>query len=155
LHRAIHAVGDEIAGRDAVFVTAPDYFAVKLIQLSRRVDGAPLPRRWRALSFGPQTVTGQRTDEQTLKLAYDGGILADPLMELYRDRRLPTPPGYRVALEGLRIEVTETTDDGRARGVAFRFDVPLENDRFRFYAWSDEGRYVPFALPAIGASSEL
>ncbi|HEX3597622.1 MAG TPA: hypothetical protein VHU80_21085, partial [Polyangiaceae bacterium] len=41
LHHAITTVGDEIGGRDAVFVTAPDYFAVKLVQLSRRVEEQP------------------------------------------------------------------------------------------------------------------
>jgi hypothetical protein len=52
LHGAIDDVGDDVGGRDAVFVTAPEYFAVRLVQLSRRVERQPLPRRWRALSFG-------------------------------------------------------------------------------------------------------
>jgi hypothetical protein len=155
LHRGIEAVGDEIAGRDVVFLNAPDYFAVKLVQLSRRVERAPLPRRWRALAFGPEPIVVERTDARTLTLEVEGGILSDPLLELYRDRRSPTPPGYRVALEGLEIEVLEATADGRARRIAFVFDTPLDEDRFRFYAWQESLGFVPLVPPRVGAAHTL
>ncbi|HEX7480121.1 MAG TPA: hypothetical protein VF331_20145 [Polyangiales bacterium] len=149
LSRAPDTIGDEIAGSDAIFMTAPDYFAVKLVQLSRRVQKQSLPRHWRALSFGEQAVTVRRTDERTLELDYDGGILQTPFTELYRDRRLPMRVGERIELEGLSIEVLQLTSDGRPSSARFRFTQPLDAPSFRFYAWID-GRFVPFTPPPVG-----
>jgi hypothetical protein len=154
LQRAPSSVGDDIAGRDAVFVTAPEYFAVKLVQLERRVEGQPLPRRWRALSFGAQPVTVRRTGDTTLELTYHGGILNDTFMELYRDRRIPMAVGDRVILKGLTIEVTAITSDKRAERARFTFDTALEAPSFRFYFWRD-GRFYPFIPPALGQSVTL
>ena len=95
-----------------------DYFAVKLVQLTRRLDQRPLPRRFRALSFGPEHVTVQRTAANTLELEYAEGILSSPFMELYRDRRIAMTVGQRIELEGMTIEVRELTSDGRARKVS-------------------------------------
>ncbi|MFI5307000.1 MAG: hypothetical protein ACHQ53_06600 [Polyangiales bacterium] len=147
-------VGDEVAGRDVVFVTAPDYLAVKVVQIVKRVEHKPLPRRWRALSFGPQRVGVMRTDDRTLELDYEGGILGSPFMELYRDRRLPMQVGERVELVGLSIEVLALTPDGRAQRARFRFDRPLEADSFRHYYY-DGSRFVPWTPPAIGAHALL
>jgi hypothetical protein len=154
LQQAPKSVGDEIDGRDAVFVTAPDYLAVKLIQLQRRVDRQPLPRRWRALSFGAQPVTVTRKDDRTLDLRYHGGILQDPFMELYRDRRIPMAVGDRVVLKGVVIEVIAVTKDSRAEQARFSFDTPLEAPSFRFYAWLG-GRFQLFTPPSIGRSVTL
>lgn len=154
LMRAAEAVGDDIVGHDAVFMTAPDYFAVKLVQLGRRIDRKPLPRRWRALSFGPQPVRVSRIDERTLSLDYEGGILSTPFMELYRDRRIRMTPGERVSLEGLEIEVTGVTADGRANRAEFKFDTPLEDPMFVFYYWAD-GEFRHFKPPPIGGVTYL
>jgi hypothetical protein len=151
LQQAPNSVGDEIGGRDAVFVTAPEYFAVTLVQLQRRVDRRPLPRRWRALSFGAQPVTVSRKDDRTLDLTYHGGILQSILLELYRDRRIPMAVGDRVVLKGLIIEVVAVTKDRRAERARFSFDTPLDAPSFRFYAWLG-GRFQPFTPPAIGRS---
>jgi hypothetical protein len=149
LVRAAAAVGDDLAGRDAVFVTAPDYFAVQLVQLMRRIEGRPLARRWRALAFGADGVVVARTDERTLTLDYPAGILGSPLLELYRDRRLPMERGERVQLEGMEVEVLDISTDGRATRASFRFDAPLDAPSFRFYYWVDGG-FVPFTPPALG-----
>jgi len=154
LQNGITAVGDEIAGRQAVFITAPDYFSVKLIQLARRVEKRPLPKHWRVLSFGPQTVVVRRRDERTLILDYQGGILGTPFLELYRDRRLAMAVGDRVELEGVVIEVLAVTTDRRVSQAKFSFDEPLDSDAFRFYYWTDE-TFKPFIVPAIGASQEV
>jgi hypothetical protein len=154
LHRAIDDVKDDVGGRDAVFVTAPEYFAVRLVQLSRRVEGQPLPRRWRALSFGPETVVVHRLDETTLRLDYEGGILTDPLLGLYRDGRLPMAPGERVVLDGLTVEVRSVTTDGRVDRADFRFDQNVDGDGFRFFYWKDGG-FAPFEPPPVGGSSTL
>jgi len=154
LLRAVPSVGDDVAGRDAVFVTAPDYFAVKLVQLVRRLEHQPLPRRFRALSFGPEHVTVTRTAADTLELEYAEGILSSPFMELYRDRRIPMQVGERIELLGLRIEVLALTPDGRAQRVRFRFDAPLEAEQFKFYYWAN-GHFEPFVLPGVGEQRAL
>lgn len=154
LQRGLADGGADIAGRDVVFMTAPDYLAVRIVQLARRVEREPLPRRWRALSFGPQRVTVARSDARTLELDYEGGILSTPFLELYRDRRLAMTPGERVELTGLQIEVLEVTADGRVRRARFRFDSPLDAPSFRFYAWQN-GRFERYAPPAVGAQHVL
>jgi hypothetical protein len=154
LQSAPDKVGDDIAGRDVVFVTAPEYFAVRLVQLERRVEGQPLARRWRALSFGPQDVIVERTDERTLELTYVGGILQDQGLELYRSRRVPMSPGDRVDLEGLSIVVLDVTNDGRASRARFTFDAPLDAPSFVYYAWGKQG-FEHFAVPAIGEKRRL
>jgi hypothetical protein len=154
LARAPESVGDEIAGRDAVFLTAPDYFAVKLVQLQRRIDHKPLARRWRALGFGPEHIHATRVDARTLEFVYREGILSSPFMELYRDRRMPMQRGERIELEGLSIEVLDLTRDGRAQRVRFRFDNELAAPTFRFFYWV-QGRFERFVLPEIGGSREL
>lgn len=154
LLQAPASVGDDVAGKDAVFVTAPDYFAVKLVQLFRRLEQKPLPRHFRALSFGPEHVTVTRTSERTLELQYAEGILSTAFMELYRDRHIPMRQGERVVLEGLTIEVLALTDDLRARQVRFTFDAGLEQARYRFYYWN-EGRFERYTPPALGSSHHL
>jgi hypothetical protein len=151
LHRALDGLGDEIAGRDLIFVNVPDYFVTRLGQLRRRIEQRPLPRRWRALAFGPRRVVVKRLNERTMRLDYEGGILGLPILELYRDPRLRMAPGDRIELEGLSIVVREVTRDGRARGVDFTFDTPLEAPQFLFYAWQN-GAITGFVPPAIGES---
>ena len=150
-HRQVDKVEDDISGRVAVFVTSPDYLAVRLVQLIRRVEGRPLARKWRGLSFGPQAVVVRRPDERTLVLDYEGGILTTSLSELYRDRRLRMAPGQRVELEGLSVTVRGVTDDGRAKSAEFSFDRALDDPEYRFYYWGREG-FARFTLPPVGGS---
>lgn len=145
---------EDVAGRDLVFVTAPDYFAVKLVQLDLRIREQPLPRRWRALAFGYETVTVHRTDPQTLELDYAGGILSHPLLELYRDRHIPMHVGEKIELEGMTVEVLGTEPDGRCNKARFHFDTPLDAASFKFMNWSDEG-WVAWSPPAIGAEEVI
>jgi hypothetical protein len=154
LHRGALHVGDELAGKTAVFMTAPDYFAVKIVQLTRRADGAPLPTRWRTLSFGPQAVQVLRESERSLVLDYDGGILATPFMELYRDRRLTMKRGERIELRGMSVEVLDLTPDGRASRARFTFDASLDAPSFQLYQWR-EGRFLPYRAPRVGERETL
>jgi hypothetical protein len=154
LHRAITSVGPEIAGRDAVFVTAPDYFAVKLVQLARRIEERPVAKHFRALSFGPEPVVVERSTDRSLRLRIEGGILSTPFMELYRDRRLRMSPGDAVELSGLSIRVAHTTDDGRPDVADFTFDRALDDPSFRFYYWTDEG-FAKLTLPPVGGKKAL
>ncbi len=154
MHRALDGVLGDVRDRDVVFVTAPDYWLPRLVQLKLRLAEAPLPRRWRALSFGAQPVTVHRTAPGTLVVDYSGGILQSPLLELYRDRRLRMRPGERVQLAGLAIEVLEVSADGRVTRAQFAFDEALDAPRFRFYAWERQ-RFVPFRVPPVGEKRTL
>ena len=154
VHRGIVGGGDDIRGRDVVFVTAPDIFTAKFVQLERRLERRPLARRWRALSFGPQPVVVLREDADTLVLDYPQGVADTPFAEMFRDSRVRMQPGERVELQGLSIEVLATTPDGRMQRVRFRFSDPLDAPNFRFYAWEERG-FVPFELPPVGGSTPL
>jgi hypothetical protein len=154
LQAARAALDADSAGRDVVFVNAPDYFAVKLVQLSLRIAEQPLPRRLRALSFGPEHITVQRTAANVLELEYAEGILSTPFMELYRDRRIPMREHEQIELEGLRIEVLSVTADQRAQKARFSFEGPLEAERLRFYVWK-AGRFQRYTPPAVGQSDRL
>jgi len=153
LSRAAADVRD-LAGQDVIFVTSPDYFAVKLVQLFQRLDHAPLPRRIRALSFGPEHVSVQRTTSDTLELDYAEGILNTAFSELYRDRRIPMQRGEHIDLQGLAIEVLDITEDARARRVRFHFDTPLEAAHLRFLIWR-RGHFEPWSPPALGQRADL
>lgn len=153
-HEAVNKVQDDIAGRDVIFVNAPDCLAMRLVQLIRRVEHRPLARRWRGLSLGPQRVAVQRPDDHTLVVDYEGGILSTPLSELYRDRRLRMAPGDTVSLTGVSIRVRSVTDDGRVNSAEFAFDRPLDDPGFVFYFWGESG-FEHFKLPAIGQSTKL
>jgi hypothetical protein len=111
MHLAADALGTDIKGRDVVFVTAADFFAVRLAQLRKRIEGQPLPRRWRTLSAGPEQVTVHRTDPRTLVLDYREGMLKGPLTTLFRDNRTRMAIGERISLQGLDITVRAITDD--------------------------------------------
>jgi hypothetical protein len=141
-------------GRDLVIVSSPDYFYVKLLPVLAALQGRKPPHRLRALSFGAVPLRITRPDAQTLKLQYQGGLLAAPLLELYRSRELPMPKGTRVRLQGLEIEVTAVTADVRAAEARFRFDAPLEDAHFAFVYWAGSG-YRHFSPPAVGQSVEL
>jgi hypothetical protein len=154
LQAARTALDADSAGRDVVFVNAPDYFAVKLVQLSLRIAEKPLPRSFRALSFGPEHITVQRTAANALELEYAEGILSTPFMELYRDRRIAMREHERIELNGMRIEVLALTSDRRAQKARFSFDLPLESEQLRFYVWK-AGRFERYSPPAMGRSHTL
>jgi hypothetical protein len=151
MHRAADDIGSEIAGKDVVFVSAPEYFAVRLVQIRKRIDRQPLARRWRALAFGPRGFSIERSDARTLLIDYPGGILQDQMLELFRDRRLRMQRGERIELEGLTIEVLRLTADGRAAQVRFAFSDSLDSTQFIFYRWKDgENGFQRFVLPEPG-----
>jgi hypothetical protein len=141
-------------GRELVVLSAPEFFYVKLVPVFAAIDGRPLPEHLRALSFGAIPLQVTRRDARTLELRYHGGILASPLLELYRARSLPLPIGTRIELDGLRIEVTQLTADGRVSAARFVFAHPLEDPRYRWIRWQED-RYVPFAPPPQGATVAL
>jgi hypothetical protein len=142
------------AGRDVVVVSSPDYFHTKLAPVLAALSGREPPRRLRVLSFGAVPLKLTRGDERTLDVAFEGGLLDSPLLELYRARDAVMPKGTRVQLHGLDIEVTELTADGRIAAARFRFDAALEDRRFAVLNW-DGAAFSPFALPHVGQQVDV
>lgn len=159
LKNSFDDVGAEAAGKTAVFVTLPDYFAMRLMRMTKSVAHAPMPETWRGLYYGPEPVTIARTGERTLVMDIEGGAMRLPAptkqaLDLYRSRATPMSAGDRVSLDGLDIEVLSVTDDGRPLRVRFDFAHPLEDPRYRYYHWVDN-HFRPLQLPAIGESRTL
>jgi len=152
--RAADSLGSDISGKTLVILSATDFFAPRLAEMRKRTEGGALPRRWRSISGGPERVTLTREGRNTLVARFERGLFSLEYTELYRDRRAPMQPGYRVALDGLVITVRECTNDGRPTVAEFVFDASLDSADFVFYAW-DHGTFVPFPIPKPNASVVL
>ena len=130
-------------------MSSPDYFYVKLLPVLAALEQREPPRRLRALSFGAVPLTIDRSDERTLDVEFGGGLLASPLLELYRARELVMPRGARVELSGMQVEVRALTRDRRVAAARFRFAASLDDPRYAFLYWDGE-RYRPFEIPLLG-----
>ena len=76
------------------------------------------------------------------------------LDRLVRNERHPMTIGETVELTGMRVEVLDTTADGRPAAARFVFDVPLEDPSLRWLSWR-EGQFEPFTLPPVGGQTTL
>jgi hypothetical protein len=159
LYRAFDDVGPDAAGSDTVFLSSPDYFAVRLMKMIKAVEHKPGPGRYRALAYGPEQVTVERTGANTLVLSYQGGAMHEPAVtkqaiDLYRSSGKPMVQGQQVQLEGLQIEVLELTEDQRPLRVRFDFEESLDAPRYRFYHWANN-HFLATQAPAVGETKVL
>jgi hypothetical protein len=154
LSRAADALGPEIEGRDVLLLSAPDFFGPRVAVLRKTLERGPLPRRWRALSSGPERVTIERSAPAALVLGWEDGLLSEEYTRLFRSLRAPMREGDRVELEGLVVTILDVTPDGRPRRAEFRFDEQLDSGRFIAYAWRD-GTFARLLLPEVGGRVEL
>ncbi len=138
-----------LADDDVVVVSAPDFFFVGPLPFVRAHEGGPRPRRLRPLSLGPVPIRATRRDDHALELVFEGGLLVDPLSQLFRGPGHPMRVGERVALDGLAVEVTATTDDGRPSAARFVFERRLDDPHVRWLAW-ERDCLKPWRPPAAG-----
>jgi hypothetical protein len=154
LDRADHTVpADEaVMHRIAIYVNpAADPFA-SYIPVTRAALGIPRPLTQRWLSTATTPVHLTRVDERTLRVVPEGGFLILPSERLFRNARTnPFEVGERIETDGLRITITEITEDGRPAEVLARFDRVLEDPSYLWLAWKGGG-YAPIVPPALGAS---
>ncbi|HEX6239368.1 MAG TPA: hypothetical protein VFZ61_00690 [Polyangiales bacterium] len=146
--------GPEIQ-RDTLIMVNPPLSALALyFPIYRAAAGTPLPGHFRALATSETDLTIERVDDRSLKLRPEGGFLANLAQRVFRsaDRKLPL--GSRVRLSDMEFEVTQLTVDERPAEVLVRFDRSLEDPSLRWVRWG-EYDYVPFTLPAPGASVRL
>jgi hypothetical protein len=142
------------ADRELVFLSSPDYFYVKLLPVIAALERRTPPRRIRALSFGAVPLHITRPDPRTLDVAFEGGLLGSPLLELYRARDIPMPIDTRVELAGMTVTVTALTPDQRIAAAQFRFTEALEDARFAFLCFHDHS-YRLCQPPPVGGRLDL
>ena len=133
--------------QELVLVTAPEYYSGTFPRLMARLDHRPEMQRQRLLSIGPVAIDARRLDAHRLELTYEGGLLAPILTRLYRGRNDPFSPGDRVELDGLDIEVTRVTDDGRPLVAVFTFEKPLDSPGLCWVVWQKD-HFARFAPPS-------
>jgi len=144
-----------LAGQDLILVNTPDYLLyVTQIPTVKRLRGAPVPRRVRALTAGAVATELHRLDERTLRVRAEGGLFSGTLGRLFRGPGHPLAPGDRVSLPDVEIEIEAATADGRPTEILFRFTLPLEDPSLRWMQWTDD-RYLPFDPPPIGQRLSL
>ena len=142
------------AGRDVILVTAPYSYVVRMVQIFMRMADAPLPAHIRNLTVGARPTNVTRTGPQTLELTFPDGLFTNPELRPDRSRRVRMPPGTRVELEGLRVEILDELPDGGPTRARFTFDKPLEDPSLAFYRWAERG-FVPFTPPKVGDQTTL
>jgi hypothetical protein len=132
--------------QELVVVTAPEYYSGTFPRLLARLEHRPDMQRQRLLSVGPVALDVRRLDAHRLEITFEGGLLGPMLTRLYRGRNDPFAPGDRVTLEGLTIEVTRVTEDGRPLVAVFTFEKPLDSPDLRWVVWQDD-HFVRFTPP--------
>jgi hypothetical protein len=141
--------------QELIMVTAPEYYSGTFPRLMQRLARRPEPMRQRLLSVGPVAIDARRLDAHRLELTYQDGLLRPMLTRLYRGANDPMAAGDRVVLEGLTIDVTRVTADGRPLVAVFTFEKPLSSPDLRWVIW-EKDRFVRFTPPAAdGAVSHI
>lgn len=114
----------------------------------RSYFGLHNPASIQALAAGIQSFTLTVLDERTIRLS--GPRFGDSMSRDFHT--LPFKAGDTVHAGNFDVTIEEVTPEGMARVARFRFAVPLGDASLGFYAWGENGGYVPFALPAVGQS---
>jgi hypothetical protein len=138
-----------VAADDFHVVATPDFFCAGMLPYVRDFEGAPRPRRVRALSFGPVPLRIARHDDRSLDLDFGPGLPADPLSQLFRGPAHPLHAGDRFPFAGWTIEVLAASPTGRATRARFSFDRPLDDPHVRWFTWSDD-HFIPWSPPPFG-----
>jgi len=150
LLRAEHSLPPYAAGDGMlVLVNPPSDVFVAYIVILRASEGRPLPpTRW--LATGTTDVAVTRLDARSLRVRPDGGFI--PFVSERMLRRLDRPfvRGQRIVLDGVEVDITDVTADGRPAEIVARFDRSLEDPTLHFAAWHKNG-FVPWTPPPIGA----
>ena len=106
------------------------------------------------LAPGTTSLVLERPTANTLTIDSESGWLSSPFDIVYRARTSAFPENYEVQLSGVGIQVVASTRDGRPRKVSFTFEREREDESLRWVLYED-GRYVPFEVPAVGRSAVI
>lgn len=164
--------------QDLIVVNPPNTFAFLYVSSLRTFLGQPVPAHVRILSPGATSVTVSRLDSSAVVVRPSGGYLLPPgstlgdregslplihpayyyqhFDETFRIRACPMKLHERVEVSGMSAEVVALTSDGRPSEARMRFAVALESSQLNWVMWDwDQGAFVPFTVPAIGATATL
>jgi hypothetical protein len=114
----------------------------------RSYFGLHNPASIQALAAGIQGFTLSVLDERTIRIS--GARFGDSMSRDFQT--LPFKPGDAVHAGNFDVTIEAVTPEGMASVARFRFNAPLSDASLGFHAWSEEGGYAPFKLPAIGQS---
>jgi hypothetical protein len=137
-----------------VYVNPPGFPLAGYIPIERAALGQPRAESQLVLATGEADLRIERLDERTLRVRQRGGFLQSPGSHLFRNPERGFSRGTTIALDRVSIEIDDLTRDGRPAAIVARFDRELEDPTLVFLAWEGLG-YVPFELPAVGASTTL
>jgi hypothetical protein len=127
-----------VTEKTLVIINAPSAIHAGYIGPLNKLEGRPVPKFARVLASGESAVTVSRVDAHTLDVRPHEGYLVWIFDRLFREPHRALRLGERVELTGMTAEVTALTDDGRPAEVAFRFDVPLEDESLVWLCWDRE-----------------
>lgn len=142
-----------VESKTVVIANAPNFFLTAYMTIARSLKGEPAPARLYMLSPNNPTsvpMTMTRVDERTLRVEPQGGF---PWL-LFRSEVEPFEVGDTVKLEAMTVEILETNHKGVPMTVEYRFDAPLEDERYVWMAIAGM-QYRPFELPEIGETRHL
>ncbi len=145
---------DSVGRQDVIVVNPPSPLHAGYLPVVREVQGQTPPRSTLVLAPGMPAVTLTAVDEHTVRVRPEAGYFSSTFDHLFRSEDHPMGLGWHIDLTGVRIEVTELTEDGRPAEATFRFDEPLRDPSLRWLQWKD-GEYVPFTPPAVGETVEV
>ncbi len=125
------------------------------LPIMRAADGEPVPKHYRQLCAGVQSLDIERKDERTLVYRFDDTFMTRPFSQIFRDpEACPMRAGDTISLTGMTARVLTASHDGRPKEVEFRFDKPLEDPSLRWVICTG-GVYVPFTPPAVGTTLHI
>lgn len=155
MHRWSDPIDDRgLASQRLVVVNAPSIPFVGYIIPLRFAGGRAVPKGLLSLGAGTRDLEIERPDAQTLHVRQADGFAKDDLELLTASGERRWRAGDEVALTGVRITVLEATPDARPSKVAFRFEVPLEDEALRWVQW-DGTTLLPFQVPWVGGAVKL
>lgn len=144
----------EIIPKDLVLINPPMPFFTYAFQVFRNSNGLPMAFPFHVLTSGIVDLIVKRSDERTLEITARDGHFANHFDQLYRGNGYPMHIGQKVETTGMDVEVLSLASSGRPETVAFRFSRSLDDPGMILLRW-DNGKYVPFTLPAVGMTEHL
>ena len=147
-----------------VIVNAPCYLSVCAMPFNAAYYGRPIPKSIRAMAFAYTALEIERTDEKTLVVrSKETNIFtsaqSSPLHSSHAfataDRLFYSSRVFeknrRFVLKDLTIEILALDSSNLPKELAFTFDVPPEDKKFRWlqFNWRTFS-YEPFSLPEPG-----
>jgi hypothetical protein len=134
-----------------VVVGSPDATFGGYVSVLRHEAGHTTPRGMVSLTVGTRPCEVLRESESAIVVTAPGGFLQGPTDFLERDPERLIPVGTRIQLSDVTIDVLRVTESKIPDVARFTFEGGAADARHRWVRWLG-GKYVPFELPAIGAS---